>query len=209
MDNMNNNETNDYKELLDISNSTNFASKKYKLTLRRPSNFVGCLVGFDVYLDDVKVAKIKNGKTIELEVAGGAHSIRLNKCESKTIFIDKDTTADVTIFGANNFGITNINGESGSNEEINEKALKTCKNNSNGVLISSILLPTVSAIMIFTIQRYLLVWIYGIVIGYAIVNIFGLKNFKNSSNYKSLLIKNIIGIVLSIIAIVVTGIITI
>ena len=198
--NNDNNPSNDYNELLDISNSTNFASKKYKLTLRRPSNFVGCLVGFDIYIDDVKVGKIKNGKTIELEVAGGAHTISIHKSPGQNIFVDKDTTADVVVFGANNFGITNVNGSGSNPSDNNDKYLSKTIKNSNMVLIFSIILPIASAIMIFTIQRYLQPWVHGIVAGYGIVNLFGLKNLKGTNEYKSILTKNIIAIVLSVVA---------
>ena len=68
------------------------------------------------------------------------------------------------------------------------------------VLIFSIILPIASAIMIFTIQRYLQPWVHGIVAGYGIVNLFGLKNLKGTNEYKSILTKNIIAIVLSVVA---------
>ena len=205
----NDNRTNDYNELLDIANSTNFASKKYKLTLRRQRNFVGCLIGFDVYIDDVKVGKIKNGKTLELEVAGGAHTISIHKCPGSNIFVDKDTTADVVVFGSNNFGITNVNGSGVTSPESSDKYLQKTIKTTNAVLIFSILLPIVSVIMLFTVQYYLQVWVHGIVAGYAIVNIFGLKNLKGTPEYKSLLTKNIISMVISIIAAVVVGFLTI
>ena len=173
---------------------------KYKLTLTRKKNFVGCLVKFDIYIDDVKVGKIKNGETVTLDVDAGSHKISIHKNNPVNIVIDKDTTADVVVFGANNFGITNVNGSGSNPSDNNDKYLSKTIKNSNMVLIFSIILPIASAIMIFTIQRYLQPWVHGIVAGYAIVNLFGLKNLKGTNEYKSLMTKNIIAMVLSIIA---------
>ena len=53
--------------------------------------------------------------------------------------------------------------------------------------------------MFYTSGYYFQFWVHGIVAGYAIVNIFGLKNFKNYDEYKSLLAKNVIAIVISIV----------
>ena len=80
----------------------------YKLTLRRPKSFVGCLVAYKIYIDDQKVGKIKNGGTFEIELPAGNHSISLNKNNAVNIMMDDDTTADVAIFGTNNVGIASF-----------------------------------------------------------------------------------------------------
>lgn len=175
-------------------------AKKYKLILTRPSNFVGCLVGFIVYIDNVNVGKIKNGGTLELEVEAGNHTISIHKNNPVNILIDRDTTADVVVFGANNFGITNINGTGDLNTENREQYAEKNTKNTNATLIFSIIAPIISTIILVNWGYYLQVWIYGIIIGYALVNIFGLKQLKGKPIYKSLLIKNIIAIVISIIA---------
>jgi len=168
---------------------------KFKLTLKRQKNFVGCLVDFDVYIDNIKVGKIKNGETLVLEVDAGVHEISIHKKNPTKVTITGDTSADVVVFGSNNFGITNINGEG----FIQNNGLEKNKKNTNATLIFSILLPVISLIMFFSIGYYLKIWLHGILVGYAIVNIFGLKNFKTCAEYKSLLTKNIIAIIISIV----------
>ena len=185
------------------SNVSNNNGGKYKLTLTRKKNFVGCLIGFIIYIDGQKVGKIKNGKTLELEVAAGKHTISIHKNNPVDIVIDKDTTADVVVYGANNFGITNINGRGSSGEENKaqlDNYLKKSKMNTNLTLISSIVLPIVSLVLLFTIQFYIQFYFHGITAGLAIVNLAGLKNLKGTKEHKSLLIKNIISIVVSVIA---------
>ncbi|MBR4177908.1 MAG: hypothetical protein IKR57_01000 [Bacilli bacterium] len=184
---------------------------KYKLTLKREKNFVGCLVAFKIYIDGEQVGKIKNGGVLELEVTPGQHEISVHKKNPTNIVIDRDTTADVVVFGANNFGITNINGQGQNNPETQEHYLNRNSSNSNYVFYISLIIPFVSIIMLYTIKYVVAVWVYGIVIGYCIVNIVGLKNLKttDSEKYKSLLIKNIIAIVVNIIAIVLTMTVTI
>lgn len=181
---------------------------KYKLTLNRPKNFVGCLVAFVVFIDGEKVGKIKNGKTLELEVEAGTHTISIHKNNPVNITIDRDTTADVVVFGANNFGITNING-SGANTsgENTEHYLERNVKKTNTTLIFSFIIPAVSVFMLFMWAYYIQVWVYGIVVGVAAVNIAGLKQLKELPEYKSLLTKNIIAIVVSIIAGIATGIV--
>lgn len=169
---------------------------KFKLTLNRKKNFVGCLVGFDVYIDNIKVGKIKNGETLVLEVDAGVHEISIHKKNPTKVTITGDTTADVVVFGSNNFGITNINGEGFIQ---NNSGIENNKKSTNIVLIFSILLPIISIVMFYTSGYYFQFWVHGIVAGYAIVNIFGLKNFKNYDEYKSLLAKNVIAIVISIV----------
>ena len=110
------------------NNNVSNVPTNYKLTLHRKKSFVGGMVAFDIYIDNVKVGKIKNGKTVELEITGGEHIISIHKNNPVSINITGDTTADVVVFGANNFGITNINGQgTESNNSINNNYIE--KNN--------------------------------------------------------------------------------
>ena len=169
---------------------------KFKLTLKRQKNFVGCLVDFDVYIDNIKVGKIKNGEILVLEVDAGVHEISIHKKNPTKVTITGDTTADVVVFGSNNFGITNINGEG----FIQNNGIEKNKKSTRTVLVLSILIPAISLIMFYITGYYLKIWVHGIIVGYAIVNIFGLKNFKQFEEYKSILIKNIISIIISIVS---------
>ena len=178
-------------------------SSKFKLVLDRKKSFVGSLVAFDIYIDGEKVGKIKNGEKVELDVASGKHVISINKNNPVDIEINGDTSADVVVFGANNFGITNIGGLGSGivNNTVDDRYIKNTQSKVNSCLITSIAFPIISTVMLFTINYYITPWVYGMIIGYSILNIVGLKNIKdNSSLYKSSLIKCIISIVICIIA---------
>lgn len=182
------------------NNNVSNVPTNYKLTLHRKKSFVGGMVAFDIYIDNVKVGKIKNGKTVELEITGGEHIISIHKNNPVSINITGDTTADVVVFGANNFGITNINGQgTESNNSINNNYIEKNNKKTNMTLIISIMLPIVSLILFILLKSYITPWVYGLVIGFAIVNMVGLKNFKDNEKYKSLLIKNLIAIIISLI----------
>ena len=182
---------------------------KYKLTLTRKKNFVGCAIAFKVFIDGEMVGVIKNGKTLELQVTPGDHEISIHKNNPVHIIINGDTTADVVVFGANNFGITNINGQ-GQIVENNQYANKNTKSNDIFFYIS-ILIPIISIILLYSVGYVISVWVYGFVIGYCIVNFVGLKNLKSADTekYKSSLIKNVVSVVINIIAIVLTLCVTI
>lgn len=190
---------------LSISNNSN----KCKLTLRRKKAFVASLVAFEIYIDNVKVGKIKNGQTIEVEITIGNHEISINKNTPVSIVINKDTTVDVVVFGLNNYGISNIDEQNTNNIENNY--VKKNEDKTNLIFYTSIILPIISLIMFLTINFYITHFVYALFMGCAIINVFGLKklNLNNSKKYKSLLSKNIIAIILLAIAIIVTIINTI
>ncbi len=186
-----------------VNNSNiNNMSGNSKLILNRKKNIIGCAVKFDVYIDNQLVGKIKNGQILEFEVTNGVHQIAINKKNPVNVTINADTTADVVVFGANNFGITNINGQTINSDMnvTNTNAEKT----TNTVLITSIVLPIISVVMCYLIEYYIAFWVYAIIAGYAVVNISGLKNLKGSDKYNNLLIKNIIAIILLSISMAVT-----
>ena len=185
----------------------NISVNGYKLTLTRQKAVVGCAVAFKIYIDNVKVGKIKNGQTIVLNVSAGNHIISVNKNNAVNIEINGDTTADVVVFGANNFGITNISGQSSNvvQEQINNNYVEKSKGKTNLVFWVSIILPVLSFILIYTAEMFITEWVYGLLIGLAIVNLFGLKNQNNDQKTrKSMLIKNIVTIIISTIMIFVT-----
>ena len=91
-----------------------------KLILHRKRAFFGSMVPLDVYIDSEKVGTIKNGKTLELDIFVGQHSIyfcrnnafvSFNARNNIYFLIKGDTTVDVIILGPNNVGLTNINGQ--------------------------------------------------------------------------------------------------
>ena len=174
--------------------------------------FVASLTKFKIYIDGVMVGKIKNGQSLTVDVTPGQHEISVHKKNPTMVTIEKDTTADVVIYGANSFGITNINGGSGNPTLDDNDAIAKCEQRANLLLIGSVALPIISVIMFYaTSQKYVLqFWFYSVVIGYALVNISGLKNIKDhdSSTYKALLLKNVISLVIGIISVIITIYIT-
>ena len=106
--------------------------------------------------------------------------------------------ADVVVFGSNNFGLTNISGQNSNVVESTNNTIHFDENKkkTNLLLIFSIILPILSIVLIYAFNLIIKAWVYGLFIGYTIVNIYGLKNDKNSSEYKSLLLKNIIAAVI-------------
>ena len=199
--NMNNNNMN--------SNYNNSPySNGYKLTLNRKKSFVGALIAYKVFIDNNVVGKIKNGETLTFDVIPGQHTISINNNKNPIVInINGDTTADIAVYGTNEIGITNVNGQ-GQNFYGNENniIIKKCQNQATAFLISSIALPIVSVIIYFTFKYLIAAWIYGINIGYGIINIYGLKHIKEIDNkkYNQLLIMNFIGIAIGIIAVIVT-----
>ena len=178
----------------------------YKLTLRRPKSFVGCLVAYKIYIDNQKVGKIKNGGTFEIELPAGNHSISLNKNNAVNIMMDEDTTADVAIFGTNNVGITNVSGQSNAdtNAQIGSYTAKSGPR-TDGLLVLSIILPIASFIMYQTMQYIIMPWVYGIIMGLSIVNLVGLKNQNLSKEeHQSAFVKNCITIAVSLVAAIVS-----
>lgn len=195
-----------------VVNNNNISST-CKLTLKRAKTFVASLVSFKIFIDGELVGKIKNGHIVTFDVTRGQHEISINKKNPTFIVVNGDTTADVVIIGANNFGIANINGESGSMQN----SISSTPNYSSkyetqalSILIASVLLPIISVILyMVTNHKYVLqFWFYSIIIGYGIINIFGLKNIKGSDKYKSLIMKNVIAVVIAIISLIVTLYIT-
>ena len=206
---MNNNQTS-YQQSGNYYNGNSNVSvyNTYKLVLKRKKAFVASLITFNIYIDNEKVGKIKNGQTVEFAITGGSHTIAIhNKNNAVNLVINGNTTAEVVVFGANNFGITNINGNGiPSFNNVDDNIFLQAKNRTNALLYSSITLPIISIIMVITIGRFITAWLYAADIGYAIVNISGLKNQNIVDNtlYKSLLTKNIVSIVISFVMMIIT-----
>ncbi len=207
--NMNQPQYNNYNQ--NNMNQPQYNNGTYKLILNRQKNFVASLVAFKVYVDDNLVGKIKNGKSLIVDITPGPHVITINKSNATNIMVNGDVTADVVVFGANNFGLTNING-SGMNQNYVDNNQNNLSSKyvsmANGLLITSIVVPVLSVILFFvTDKKYILqYWFYSIVVGMGFVNIFGLKNIKqyDSKVYQESLIKNVVAIIISTVAIFIT-----
>ena len=175
-------------------------NEKYKIIINREKSFVGCLVGFKIYVDNNYVGKVKNGKTLIIEVTPGEHVLSLNKMNPVGINVYNDIAVDTVIFGPNNFGFNNIriNGEEVSNTNTIDYS-KRYAVEANANLIFSFVIPFIY--FIFDKSSYIHIWLFSMFIGYGIINIFGLKKIKNTNRkvYTSSLIKNIIAIIIAIV----------
>lgn len=182
----------------------------YKLTLTRQKAFVGSLVKFKIFIDDNQVGTIKNGETVTLNVSSGNHILSLNKTLNQNINISSDTFADVVIIAGNRFGLSNIRNNNGQSTENNElytenvnKIIKAAK----GPLIFSCLCIAITFILLFTVGKVIAPWMYGISIGYTVINLSSIKKFKQSLNdkYTSLITLNVISIIVSVIGFIISG----
>ena len=186
------------------NNNQNFNGSNFKLTLNRPKSFVGSLIKFKIFIDDIQVGTIKNGETVVLNVQGGAHTISFNKTMNQNLNINSDTYADVVVIASNRFGLSNIRDSSGSNIQnnniVNENIDKIVKS-ARGPLIFSCACILITFILLFTVEKVIAPWMYGLSIGYSIISLSSINNNKQSlgDKYKSLLTLNIISIVISVI----------
>jgi len=210
--NMNNNQqmNNFYNQQKVNVNTQNINNGTYRLTLTRPNGFVGSLIKFKIFIDNNEVGTIKNGETVVLNVTSGNHTISFNKTMDQNITIFGDTYADVEVIAGNKFGLSNIRDNNGVNVQNNElytenvdKIIKSAK----WPLILSCACIVISFIMLFTIRRVIQPWVYGISIGYTIINLSSLKKHKQvlKEKYGSLTTLNIISIVVSIVGIIISG----
>lgn len=207
----NNQQMNNFYNQQNINvNSQNINNGSYKLTLTRPKEFVGSLVKFKIFIDNNEVGTIKNGETAVLNVNSGNHSISFNKTMDQNINISSDTYADVVVIGANKVGLSNIRDNSGLNVQNNElyeenadKIIKSAK----GPLIVSCACIVITFILLFTIERVVSPWVYGISIGYTIINLSSIRKHKQVLNdkYGSLITLNIVSIVISIVGAIISG----
>lgn len=190
-------------------NTQTFNNSTYKLTLNRPKEFVGSLIKFKIFIDGNQVGTIKNGETVVLNVDSGNHNISFNKTMNQNINISRDTYADVVVIASNQFGLTNIRDNNGLNVQNNELYAETIDKiikSANGPLFLSCACIFLTFIMLFTIQRVIQPWVYGISIGYTLINLSSLKKHKQFLNdkYKSLIRLDIISIVISIVGIIIS-----
>lgn len=201
-------ELNDYDKFCGGCGTTISPSRtSYKLILTRPKNYVGCLISYDIYIDYVKVGKIKNGETIEFDISVGNHVISVNNANAVNINVTADVTADVVVYGAGNFGFANISGQQNNYEvnQMNENYKQKSVDKSNSTLLWSILIPIISIVLLFTIHYYVMSWVYGIYIGYAVVNLLGIKNLDiDEASKNKARIKNIIAIAICVVSIILT-----
>lgn len=207
----NNQQMNNYPNQQNVNTNTpNMNNNTYRLTLTRPKEFVGSLIKFKIFIDNNEVGTIKNGETVVLNVSPGNHTISFNKTMVQNINISSNITADVVVIASNQFGLSNIRDNNGLNIQNNElyaessdKIIKSAKI----PLQISIAWLVISFIMLFTVKMVVSPWMYGIPIGYTIINLSSLKKHKQILNnkYNSLVTSNIISIVISIIGAIVSG----
>lgn len=187
-----------------INNNQSFNNGSFRLTLTRPKSFVGSLITFKIFIDNVQVGTIKNGETTVLNVQAGNHTISFNNTMNQNINIQSDTYADVVVIANNRFGLSNIrdnNGYSAQNNELyTENADKIAKS-ARGPLIFSCLCIAITFILLYTVEKVIAPWIYGLSIGYTIISLSSISKNKQvlGNKYNSLLTLNIISIVVSII----------
>lgn len=207
----NNNEqmNNNYSQPSININSQNINNGTYKLTLTRPKKFVGSLIKYTIFIDNRAVGTIKNGETIVLNVSSGNHIISFNKTMNQNINISSDTLADVVLITANKYGLSNIRNSNGLNIQNNElytqnadKIIKSAKNS----LIFSCSCIVITFILLFIVQMVVSPWVYGISIGYTIINLLSAKKYKQTLNdkYGSLIRLNIASIVISIVGLIIS-----
>ena len=183
-----------------FSQPANNINSKYKLTIIRKKAFAGWAATFNIYIDNVLVGKIKNGQKIDLEITGGDHQISINQNNPVNITITGDIVVEAVVFGVNNYGIV-VNGQS----NINTSEFITKNRNSTNFLFWSSIFLTISSTILFLLWRYYITyWIYAVIIGLAIINIAGLKNQRNNAQYKELMIKNIMAIIISTVILLIT-----
>lgn len=77
-----------------------------KIKVTRRKYFLGVAISFPVYVDDVKIGELKNGKTLEVEVTEGVHEVEF-RCIEKKVKQEVDLTGkeEVEIFCQANMGL--------------------------------------------------------------------------------------------------------
>ena len=74
---------------LETSNNTG----DVKLIVTRNKRVIGCAIPFSVYVDDVKIGSLGNGKSLICEVGEGTHTIMF-KCVEKNVTQEVNVTSD-------------------------------------------------------------------------------------------------------------------
>lgn len=60
-------------------NLNNYNQQMGTIILNRPNSFFGCLIPFDVYIDNVKVASLSNNSSVQIPVSYGTHQLELKQ----------------------------------------------------------------------------------------------------------------------------------
>ena len=171
----------------------------YRLTINREKSFVGCLASLKIKIDDKEVGKIKNGATLFTSVPEGSHTIFVNNQEIATLNITADTSVEVAFSGPNMFTLQNIEvGGVTQNIVENRNSKKGISASTKSCWTAVILFPVISLILAYTVQLIVHPIAYGFLIGYAIINIVGLKKYEKTQETQSLITQNIIIIAIAI-----------
>ena len=115
-----------------------------KLTLTRPSSFVGSLWNLKVYLDGEKKCIIKNGETVTLDVTVGTHHISFSGYSDYTLQVLSDSTANVIPTDSKQILLQDLVGANIIEDENNQSS-KNSLIISNLVVASSLILLLIGA----------------------------------------------------------------
>ena len=77
---------------IEINNSNNTGDVKIIVT--RKKKMIGCAIPFSVYVDDVKIGSLGNGKSLTCEVGEGIHTVKF-KCVEKDVIQEVNITSDI------------------------------------------------------------------------------------------------------------------
>ncbi len=182
----------------------------YRLTINREKSFVGSLVALKIRIDEKEVGKVKNGATLFTSVPEGSHKIYVNDQEIATLNITADTTAEVAFAGPNTFTIKNV--EVGGKKQAlgeNKGAKKSLVSSTKSCWTAVIIFPIISVLLAYFAGLIIHPVAYGFLIGYAILNIFGIKKHESTPETKSLMTQNIIIMVIAIVEMIVAALLTV
>ena len=190
-------------------NNQQINSGNYKLTITRPKEYVASLIKFKIFIDNNVVGTIKNGETVVLDVSAGNHTISLNNTINQNINISCDTYADAVVIAGNKFGLTNIRDNNGTIIQLDDlyaTNMDKITKSARGPLLLSIGCIVLTFILLFTVRMVVSPWIYGMSIGYTIINFSSIKRVKNAlgDKYKSLVTLNVASIIISVIGIIIS-----
>ena len=77
---------------IEINNSNKTGD--VKLIVTRVKKVIGCAIPFSVFVDDVKIGSLGNGKSLTCEVGEGIHTVMF-KCVEKNVIQEVDITSEI------------------------------------------------------------------------------------------------------------------
>ena len=76
-----------------IENKSSNNGNMITLTVTRKKRVIGCAIPFSVYVDDVKIGNLGNGKSLTCEVGEGVHTVMF-KCVEKNVTQEVNVTSE-------------------------------------------------------------------------------------------------------------------